>query len=88
VLAAQSRAARADQQLALVQTVEAIRMHGAAHGGRLPASLDELALPAPLDPATGKPLDYRLSGDHAVLSGRETPDICYQIVLRFADEAK
>lgn len=88
VLTAQSRAARADQQLALVQTVEAIRLHGATHGGRLPVSLDELALPVPLDPATGKPFAYRLSGDHAVLSGRETPDIRYQLVLRFAGGAK
>ena len=58
VLTAQSRAARADQQLALVQTVEAIRMR--RDHGALACLARRTALPAPLDPATGKPLDYWL----------------------------
>lgn len=88
ILAAQSRSVRADQQLALVETVEAIRAYGATHNGRLPASLNDLDLPAPLDPATGAPFDYRLEDDRAVLSGHVTRDLRYRLVLRFAEKAK
>jgi len=87
-LAARTAAARADQCLALVQTVEAIRMYGAAHDGKLPATLDELPVPAPMEPFTGKPLDYRYHGDHAVLTGHDVPGLRYRLVLRFAKRAK
>lgn len=79
---------RIDQQLALAQTVEAIRIFGATSGGKLPASLDELPLPAPIDPATGTPLTYERQGDHAVLEGHDLPGIRYRLVLRFARAEK
>lgn len=85
---ARAAAARFDQQLALLQTVEAIRMYGAATGGKLPASLDDLPLPSPVDPFTGKPLDYRNEGTHSILSGHEMPGLRYQLVLRFAEHSK
>ncbi len=85
---ARAAAAKFDQQLALLQTVEAIRMYGAASGGKLPATLDDLPLPSPVDPFTGKLLAYRCQGDQAVLSGHEMPTIRYQLVLRFAKASK
>ncbi len=81
-------AARIQQQLALAQTVESIRAYGAAHDGKLPATLDDLALPVPLEPFDGKPLDYRYHGQYAELSGHEMPGLRYRLVLRFAEEAQ
>jgi hypothetical protein len=88
VIAVRTAAARSQQTIALVQTVEAIRMYGAAHAGKLPPTLDELSVPAPLEPFTGKPLDYEYHGDRAVLSGHRVPGLQYRLVLRFAEEAK
>lgn len=60
---------RLERQLDALQCIEAIRLHAAAHGGKLPATLDAVTeVPAPLDPATGKPFGYRLDGDTATLS--------------------
>jgi hypothetical protein len=87
VIAAQAAAARSQQSIALVQTVEAIRMYGAVHEGKLPPTLDELPVPAPVEPFTGKPLDYEYHGDRAVLNGHQTPGMRYRLVLRFAQEA-
>ncbi|MBI2478042.1 MAG: hypothetical protein HYV60_05165, partial [Planctomycetia bacterium] len=42
--------ARSQQKLALVQTVEAIRMYGAANDDKLPRTLDDLPVPAPQEP--------------------------------------
>lgn len=54
-------------QLNALQTIEALRMH-AAKTGKLPASLDEItAVPLPQNPATGKPYQYRLDGETAIL---------------------
>jgi hypothetical protein len=57
--------ARLDRQLAMLQTIEALRAYAAAHDGKLQASLDELDAadtPAAHDPTTGKPFAYRLGG--------------------------
>ncbi|MHC4568008.1 MAG: hypothetical protein ACYTE3_19880, partial [Planctomycetota bacterium] len=52
--------ARLDRHIALLRTVEAIRMFAADHSGRLPASLDEItSVPVPSDPVTGRALIYR-----------------------------
>lgn len=61
--------ARLDQQVALLRQVEALRFHAAAHGGRLPARISEVAVPLPLDPATGKPFEYQAEGANAHLRG-------------------
>jgi hypothetical protein len=76
--------ARLEQQLALLQAVEAIRMYGAAHEGKLPPSLDELPVPVPPEPFTGQPLDYQYHGDHAILNGYPLMDPRYRLILRFA----
>ncbi len=83
--AVSTASARLEQQLALIQTVEAIRMYGAAHEGRLPESLADLPVPAPPEPFTGEPLDYQYHGDHAVLTGHEVPGLQFRLVLRFAE---
>ncbi len=76
--------ARFEQGLALLQAMEAVRMYGAKHDGKLPPSLDDLPVPVPLEPFDGKPLDYQYYGDHAVLSGHDMPGLRYRFVLRFA----
>lgn len=79
---------RCDQQIALIQTVEAIRMYGAAHDGELPPSLADLPVPAPLDPVTGQAFEYQYLDDHAALSCSVPPalDLRYQLILKFAEE--
>lgn len=62
--------ARLDRRLAALRTVEAIRMHAAAHDGALPATLAEIdVVPVPIDPVTGQPFAYELRGRTAVLTG-------------------
>lgn len=78
--------ARMEQQIALIQTIEAIRMAGAASGGKLPESLTDLPVPSPVDPSTGEPFDYRNRGSDAVLRGDATPHLRYRFVIRFSDE--
>lgn len=85
VLAARTAGARCDQQVALLQTVEAIRMYAAAHDDKLPPSLDALSVPAPIEPFTGKQIDYELLGKRAVLSGHVQPGIRYRLILRIAE---
>jgi hypothetical protein len=58
VMQAETRNAR---NLATVQAIEAIRMHAAASGGKLPKSLAEITIvPVPANPATGQPFPYTL----------------------------
>ncbi len=78
-LAAQTRCA---QQLALLQTIEAIRHHLATNQNQLPDSLTELDLPAPIDPATGQAFHYVRHSKGATLSGEKFPGIKYQFELR------
>ncbi len=67
-------AVRVDRQLDALQCVELIRLHAAAHGGKLPATLGAITeAPAPLDPATGEPFAYEVAGDSAILSAPIPP---------------
>ena len=75
---------RMQQSIALIQTIEAIRMYGAAHQRTLPASLNDLPVPAPNDPLSGVPFDYEVNSDYAVLSGKSFSRIGYRFVIRFA----
>jgi hypothetical protein len=51
-----------DREAALLQCVEAVRGYAAAHNGKPPESLDELApeTPAPLDPMRDEPFSYQV----------------------------
>jgi hypothetical protein len=60
---------RLEQRLALLCHVEALRLYAAGHDGKLPARLDDIGLPLPLDPATGKPFGYKLEDDTATVRG-------------------
>jgi len=52
--------ARLDRNIALLRTIEAIRMFAAEHSGQLPGSLAEInSVPIPSDPVTGKDFIYR-----------------------------
>ena len=46
--------AELERQLALLRWVEALRLFAGGHDGKLPASRDEIAVPLPMDPVTGK----------------------------------
>jgi hypothetical protein len=60
--------ARVERRIDALRCVEAIRLYAAAHGGKLPAKLDDIKeVPVPMDPATGKAFRYKLDGDKAVL---------------------
>lgn len=62
---------RLERKLAALRAIEALRMHAAAHGGRLPDKLDEVTIvPVPNDPGTGKPFEYERDGQTATLSSR------------------
>jgi len=67
---AYSSCAAVDRELAMLQTVEAIRAFAASNNGALPRSLGELTdPPAPTDPMTGEAFAYQADGDHFMLEG-------------------
>jgi len=67
--------ARLDRNIALLRTIEAIRMFAADHSGRLPGSLAEIAsVPIPADPVTGKDFLYeRIDARNARLEAPVSP---------------
>ncbi len=78
---------RPDRHIAALRTIEALRLHAAAHGGKLPESLDQVTeVPIPKDPATGEPFIYRAADDAAILHGLRAnlppPAISYRITIR------
>ena len=85
ILAAQSASARNAQQIAMLRTVEGIRMYAAEHERQLPKTLDNLAVPAPIEPFTGKPMRYEYLENRAVLTGYPLPGLQYRLRLRIAD---
>jgi len=60
--------------VALLRTIEAIRMYAADHGSQLPLSLEAItAVPVPLDPVTGQAFLYQVSdGRNARLEAPKT----------------
>lgn len=60
---------RLEQRLALLRHVEALRMFAANHAGKLPEKLEEIEVPLPVDPFTGKPFRYELKEGTAHLRG-------------------
>jgi len=59
---------RSRRTLAALMAIEAIRMHAAGNGGKLPASLSEISVvPVPLNPATDRPFPYRVVDQRAEL---------------------
>jgi hypothetical protein len=60
---------RLEQKIALLRCVEALRVHAAAHGGKLPGKFADVDVPLPVDPFTGKPFRYELTDGTAHLRG-------------------
>jgi hypothetical protein len=58
---------RTQRRVAMLRTVEALRLYAAAHQGSLPETLDDLRdVPVPLDPMTGKAFGYIRHGPERV----------------------
>ncbi|NLF69096.1 MAG: hypothetical protein GX575_08565 [Candidatus Anammoximicrobium sp.] len=78
---------RIDRQIAMLRVIEALRLYGAAHAGRLPARLEEIAeVPIPVDPVTGQPFEYQLEGDVARLGGPRHVGRPLRYEIRFRPE--
>lgn len=57
-----------ERRIAALRCLEAVRLHAAAHKGKLPASLDAITIvPIPVDPATGKQFLYEVQGARVTL---------------------
>jgi hypothetical protein len=66
--------ARIERKIAALRCVEAIRLHAAANGGKLPETLSEVTeVPLPNDPWTDKPFEYHLDGAKASLIAGTAP---------------
>jgi hypothetical protein len=77
----------ADREIAMLQTVEALRDYAARHDGQPPDRLDQITdLPAPLDPVTGKPFDYAARGQTVILQALTPwwPRTGWRVELTFA----
>jgi hypothetical protein len=64
-----------DQRIALLRHVEALRLYAAEHDGALPAKLSDVLVPLPVDPFTGKPFRYEVTGNTAHLRGTPPPGL-------------
>ncbi|HEV8060639.1 MAG TPA: hypothetical protein VGP68_12230 [Gemmataceae bacterium] len=85
----QATETRLERKIAALRVIEALRLHAAAHDGRLPDKLSDVALvPVPDDPATGKPFGYQRDGDIATVTSRipgEKPEetgLRYRVVMK------
>jgi hypothetical protein len=66
----QAAARRVQRKVAALRCVEAVRLFAAAHGGRLPPLLSDVAeVPVPKDPGTGTAFSYSLDRGRATLTG-------------------
>jgi len=60
--------ARVERHIDLLRCLEALRLHAAAHDGKLPDRLEDIKeVPIPQDPITGKPFAYTVKGNQATL---------------------
>ena len=99
VMSSHTASVRLDRRVAALRVIEALRLHLAANPGPLPGALDLIAIvPIPSDPVTGRPFEYRLEGETAVLVGPKispwpadqhgttffppSPGLTYRITLR------
>lgn len=80
--------ARLDQRIAYLKIFEAIRLYAFEHSGALPASLNDVKLPLPIDPVSGKPFEYSVKDGVATvhgenpINGNERTDRYYEIRIK------
>lgn len=76
--------ARLEQRLAMLRIAEAVRLDAAKNGGKLVTSLNDLSVPVPIDPVSGKAFEYKVDGITALLSGKEAlpPSVHYRYEIR------
>jgi hypothetical protein len=84
-----ARQAALERDLAALRVIEALRLYAAAHDGKLPAKLGDVAeVPIPDDPGTGRPFEYHLDGATATLTSQVQDDplpkngIRYRVTIR------
>lgn len=75
-----------DRRIAELRVIEALRLYGASHDGRLPDRLDDLGVPIPIDPITGGPFEYRLDGKVAHVEGPPLPGRPCRYEIRLTSE--
>ncbi|PHS15830.1 MAG: hypothetical protein COA78_04650 [Blastopirellula sp.] len=64
----QAAQALSRRKVAVLRTIEAIRWHAALNDGKLPSSLDQITvIPVPSNPMTGKPFNYRIQNQSAII---------------------
>jgi hypothetical protein len=80
---------RLDRRIAALRVIEAVRLHAAAHGGKLPDKLSDVTVaPIPDDPGTGKPFVYQRDGATATListipgEAQEHTGLRYRLTMR------
>ncbi|MFC1596580.1 hypothetical protein ACFL5Q_01355 [Planctomycetota bacterium] len=86
VQAGRTAFAKLDRRIAELRVFEALRLYGASHGGRLPERMDDIGVPLPIDPITGKPFEYRLDGNAAHVGGPSLPGRPCRYEIRLASE--
>jgi hypothetical protein len=59
--------ARIEQRIGLLRCLEAIRLYAAEHEGRPPENLNDITMPLPVDPFTGKAFVYTMNGQAIAL---------------------
>lgn len=79
--------AKLDQRVASLMAIEAIRLHAAENGGKLPEKLADIKLTVPNDPVSGKPFAYSVKDGVATLTGKnpsgmESDNRVYELKLR------
>lgn len=76
--------ARGERTIAMLRTVEALRLYAAAHEGRLPQQLDDIReVPVPHDPLSGGPFIYECSDNTAVLEAPLVEGMSPQLGKRY-----
>lgn len=64
--------ANLQRRIAALRCIEAVRLHAAANGGAVPATLEEIkAVPVPRDPALDRPFGYRRTANGFELTAEE-----------------
>ena len=60
---------RCERQIAILRTIEALRLYAAAHNRQMPKRLEDITeVPIPMDPMTGRPIKCEITDGVAVIN--------------------